>query len=110
MPHKGSTCSGAHATATNLSTGVSGQVTLARSSWGSAMTLQVRGVRAGTSCTVVVVTKNGTRQTAATWWAQVYPGPATVDGTVAADVPTISRVDLLDTASGQVLLTVPVSS
>ncbi len=98
------------ASATNASTGVWGQVTLARSSWGSAMTLRVTGVHAGTSCTVVVVTKDGTRQTAATWWAEKYPGPATVNGTVAADVPTISHVDLVDTASGKLLLTVPVGT
>jgi hypothetical protein len=57
----------------------------------------------------VVVTKDGVRQTAATWWAQEYPGPATVDGNVAADVPEIAHVNLVDTASGVVLLTLPVS-
>jgi hypothetical protein len=95
------------ASASDPSSGVWGQVILARSSWGSAVTLKVSGVKAGTSCTVVVVTKDGARQTAATWWAQEYPGPATVDGTVAADVPAIDHVDLVDTASGKVLLALP---
>ena len=71
------------------------------------MNLKVTGVQAGTSCTVVVVTKDGTRQTAATCWAQEYPGPASVDGTVAADVPAIDHVELVDTASGKVLLRLP---
>jgi hypothetical protein len=94
------------ATAANPATGISGHVELARSSWGSEMTLKVTGVQEGTSCTVVVVTKDGSKQTAATWWAQ-YPGPATVNGTVAADVPAIARVDLVDSASGEVLLALP---
>ncbi len=97
------------ASATDATSGVSGEVTLGPSSWGSAVTLKVTGVRAGTSCTVVVVTKDGTRQTAATWWAQ-YPGPATVEGTVAAALPAIDRVDLVDTASGGVLLALPVQT
>ncbi len=95
------------ASASDPASGVSGQVTLARSSWGSAVNLKVTGVQAGTSCTVVVVTKDGSRQTAATWWAQEYPGPASVDGTVAADVPAIDHVELVDTASGKVLLKLP---
>jgi len=99
-----------HASATNAVTGVSGDVTLGRSSWGSAVDLTVSGVQAGTSCTVVVVTKDGSRQTAATWWAQEYPGPASVEGTVAAGLPTIDHVELVDTASGKVLLALPVQA
>ena len=99
-----------HATASDPSSGVWGKVTIARSSWGSAVDLTVTGVEAGTSCTVVVVTKDGSRQTAATWWAQEYPGPASVEGTVAAGLPTIDRVDLVDTASGKVLLALPVQA
>ena len=99
-----------HASASDPSSGVWGKVTIARSSWGSAVNLTVTGVEAGTSCTVVVVTKDGSRQTAATWWAQEYPGPASVVGTVAAGLPTIDRVDLVDTASGRVLLALPVQA
>jgi predicted anti-sigma-YlaC factor YlaD len=99
-----------HASASDPSSGVWGKVTIARSSWGSAVNLTVTGVEAGTSCTVVVVTKDGSRQTAATWWAQEYPGPASVEGTVAAGLPTIDRVDLVDTASGRVLLALPVQA
>jgi predicted anti-sigma-YlaC factor YlaD len=99
-----------HASASDPSSGVWGKVTIARSSWGSAVNLTVTGVEAGTSCTVVVVTKDGSRQTAATWWAQEYPGPASVEGTVAAGLPTIDHVDLVDTASGKVLLALPVQA
>ena len=99
-----------HASASDPSSGVWGKVTIARSSWGSAVNLTVTGVEAGTSCTVVVVTKDGSRQTAATWWAQEYPGPASVEGTVAAGLPTIDHVDLVDTASGRVLLALPVQA
>jgi hypothetical protein len=99
-----------HASASSASTGVWGNVTIARSSWGSAVNLTVSGVEAGTSCTVVVVTKDGSSQTAATWWAQEYPGPASVEGTVAAGLPTIDHVDLVDTASGKVLLALPVQA
>ena len=99
-----------HASASDPSSGVWGDVMLASSSWGSSVDLEVTGVRAGTSCTVVVVTKDGSRQTAATWWAQEYPGPASVEGTVAAGLPTIDHVELVDTASGGVLLTLPVKA
>ena len=98
-----------HARATDPASGIVGDVTLARSAWGSAVTLDVSGVPTGTSCTVVVITRDGARETASTWWKQ-YPGPVTVDGTVAADLPAIARVDLVETGSGKVLLQLPVPS
>jgi hypothetical protein len=94
------------AQASDHASGIFGQVTLARSAWGSAMTLHVNGVPTGTQCTVVIVTRSGARETAMTWWVQ-YPGPATVQGTVAADVPAIASVDLVQTGSGKVLLRMP---
>jgi len=96
--------------ASDPATGVSARVQLAPARWGSTLTMSVKGVREGTRCTLVVVTSSGARQTAATWQADSsYVGPAVVSGTVAADVTSIARVDVVDDQSGRVLLHVPVN-
>jgi len=89
-------------TGTDTSTGVSGQVKIWKSAWGSDLSVSVSGVRSGTRCTIVVVTKDGTSQTAASWQAS-YTGTAQVRGNVAAPVSSIARVEIVDD-SGKVLL------
>ncbi len=88
--------------ATDPATGVSGQAEGFRSSWGSNLDVSIAGVPAGTRCTVVVVTKDGQQQTAATWVAS-YSGTAHVKGTVAAAWKSIAHVDIVDD-TGKVLL------
>jgi hypothetical protein len=88
------------------STGVTGHVQLTAAAWGSTLAMSISGVTQGTRCTLVVVTSDGSRQTAATWQAS-YRGTAHVQGTVAAPMDTIARVDVVDSTSGRVLLRVP---
>lgn len=91
-------------TATNAATGVTANVKIWSKAWGSGLTVSISGVTAGTKCTLSVVEKDGTRQTAATWWA-TYQGSASVDGGVAASVSDIARLEVLDD-SGRVLVPV----
>ena len=88
--------------ATDASTGVSGEVKVWKSAWGSDLSVSVSGVRSGTRCTIVVVTKDGTSQTAASWAAS-YTGTAQVRGNVAAPVSSIARIEIVDD-TGKVLL------
>jgi hypothetical protein len=88
--------------ATDASTGISGKAKIWKSAWGSGLTVSVSGVPSGTRCTIVVVTKDGARQTAASWQAS-YAGTAQVQGNVAAPVSTIARIDIVD-ENGKVLL------
>ena len=93
--------------ATNPATGVSAQVKVWPAEFGSGLNVSLTGVPAGTKCTLSVVKKDGTRQTAATWWAS-YQGAASVDGTVAASIKDIDRLEVLNDA-GQVLVPVPLA-
>jgi hypothetical protein len=88
--------------ATDASTGVSGNARVWKSAWGSDLDVSISGVASGTRCTIVVVTTDGRQQTAATWVAS-YRGTAQVRGNVAAPVSSIARIDILDD-SGKVLL------
>jgi predicted anti-sigma-YlaC factor YlaD len=89
-------------TASDASTGIKGEVKVWKSAWGSDLTVSISGVRAGTRCTVVVITADGQSETAATWEAS-YSGTAQVRGNVAASVSAISRIDIVDD-TGKVLL------
>jgi hypothetical protein len=89
-------------TATDASTGISGKVQVWASALGSVLDVSISGVPSGTRCTIVVVTKNGTSQTAASWQA-TYTGTAQVRVSVAAPVSSIARIDIVDD-SGKVLL------
>jgi hypothetical protein len=88
--------------ATDVSTGVTGKAQVWKSAWGSDLSLSVSGVASGTNCTIVVLTKDGKSQTAASWTA-TYRGTAQVRGNVAAPVSTIIGIDIVD-GTGKVLL------
>jgi predicted anti-sigma-YlaC factor YlaD len=88
--------------ATDVSTGVSGKAQVWKSAWGSGLSVSVSGVASGTNCTIVVRTKDGTSETAASWKAS-YTGTAQVRGNVAAPVSTIVGIDIVDD-TGKVLL------
>ncbi|HEY5031900.1 MAG TPA: hypothetical protein VIJ54_05460 [Actinomycetes bacterium] len=87
---------------TDVTSGITGEVKVWKSAWGSDLAVSISGVRAGTQCTVVVVTADGRSETAATWQAS-YTGTAHVQGNVAAAVSAIARVDIVDN-TGKVLL------
>jgi hypothetical protein len=93
--------------ASNESTGVEGKVTLKAAAWGSDLTFALRGVPAGTECTLVVVSASGSRESAARWNAD-YEGTAHVTGAVSTPLAEIDHVDVT-TQDGSVILSVPVS-
>ncbi|MCZ3387594.1 MAG: hypothetical protein LH645_00360 [Actinomycetia bacterium] len=94
--------------ASNQSTGVEGEVTLNATSVGSDLTFALRGVPPGTECTLVVVSADGSRESAARWLAD-YEGTAHVSGAVSTPLADIDHVDV-KTRDGPVVLRVPVSS
>lgn len=89
-------------TASDSTTGVTGRAQVWKTAWGSDLAVSISGVASGTRCTVVVVTKDGQTQTAATWQAS-YTGTAKVRGNVAAPIASIVRIDIVDD-TGKVLL------
>jgi hypothetical protein len=91
----------------NKSTGVEGKVTLKAATWGSDLTFALRGVPAGTQCTLVVVSADGRRESAARWQAD-YEGTAHVTGAVSTPLAEIDHIDVA-TQDGSVILSVPVS-
>jgi len=93
--------------ASNERTGVEGKVTLKAAAWGSDLTFALRGVPAGTECTLVVVSADGTRESAARWHAD-YEGTAHVSGAVSTPLAEIDHVDVT-TQDGSVVLSVPVT-
>jgi hypothetical protein len=94
-----------HGTATSAS-GVTAELQLQPADVGSNLAMSITGVPPGTMCTLVVHTADGGQQTAATWAAS-YVGTAHVTGTVAAAVPAVRVVDVVDQATGRVLVQVP---
>ncbi len=94
--------------ASNKSTGVEGEVTLNATTVGSDLTFALRGVPPGTECTLVVVSADGSRESAARWLAD-YEGTAHVSGSVSTPLADIDHVDV-ETQDGSVVLSVPVSS
>lgn len=89
-------------TATDVSTGVTGNAQVWKSAWGSDLAVSISGVPSGTNCTIIVRTKDGKSETAASWRAS-YTGTAQVRGNVAAAVSSIVGIDIVDD-SGKVLL------
>lgn len=89
-------------TATDVSTGVTGKAQVWKSAWGSDLAVSISGVPSGTNCTIIVRTKDGKSETAASWRAS-YTGTAQVRGNVAAAVSSIVGIDIVDD-SGKVLL------
>jgi hypothetical protein len=76
---------------------------------GSDLSAQIGGVRVGTECTVRVVTATGDRQAVGSWVASYSPsssGIGTVHGSVPVPPAELTRVEIVDEAKGDVLLTV----
>lgn len=78
----------------NPVTGVTATVSYRPTSWGTAMDVQVSGVRAGTSCTMWVVKADGTRFPAGSW--NVPYGPEQ------ADYPASSALQEKDVTAFQI--------
>jgi len=97
-----------HSSAGPSADGVSAAVTLTPAAWGAELAMQVSGVPPRTKCTLLVVTADGSSVRAATWWA-TYAGTAEVHATVAVDVDSIRRIDVVDAGTQRTLLQVPVA-
>jgi len=80
--------------ATSPRTGVSATFGMHPASWGTAVQVHLRGVRPGTNCRLIAVSRNGSREVAGTW-------RATYDGT--ADVRTATAIPKDQLASFQVV-------
>lgn len=80
--------------ATSPGTGVSATFGMHPASWGTAVQVHLRGVRPGTNCRLIAVSRNGSREVAGTW-------RATYDGT--ADVRTATAIPKDQLASFQVV-------
>lgn len=89
---------------------VAAAATLRSQSWGTELHLQLRGVRPGETCSLVVHSRDGRSGVAATWTA-TYRGTADVPGRTSIPAPEISALDVV-TSSGDRLvhLTVPAQS
>ena len=107
-PTQGTAKQQVRAHASSAASGVSGAVTLTPAAWGSELTMKVSGVPPQTRCTLVVLTRDGSSVRAATWWA-TYAGTAEVHATVAVDVASITRIDVVDAGTQRVLLPIPVA-
>ena len=94
--------------ASDPTSGVLGKVWLTPASWGSDLTFAIRGIPTGARCSLVVVTRGGGRETAATWRAE-YAGTARISGAVTAAPSEIERIDVIADQGG-VLLRLPVAA
>jgi anti-sigma factor RsiW len=93
--------------ASNPTTGVSASVAIAPATWGSALQISPKGVPAGTTCTLEVVSVEGTKTIGATWLAGQNPGEtSTIPGAVPIPPEAIGHVNIV-AGNGQNLLTIP---
>jgi len=91
--------------ASNLRTGVTATMALRPAEWGTAVRVRLTGVKAGTRCRLVAVSRTGSREVAGTWRA-TYEGSA--DVRTATAIPRAELASLNVVAGGQRLLQVPV--
>lgn len=93
--------------AEDQSTGVSGQVEVRATAWGSDLTFEISGVHPGTLCGLTVITRDGYRHSVGSWRAtgEHY---TQVHGAVAAQPAQIKQVDIVDGDSGDLLLQIAV--
>lgn len=89
--------------AANPATGVHGEVQLISRAVGTQLDVTVTGLATHQWCVMVVVGRDGTRQTAASWQA-TYTGSASIQGTTAIPESQVSAV-VVETPSGSPLLT-----
>lgn len=88
--------------------GIAATVTATPAEAGTDVLVAIRGVPPGTDCVLRVRDTAGGEEQAARWQA-AYDGTAKIVGTVPTPVDAITAVDVVDTATDQVLLTVPLA-
>jgi predicted anti-sigma-YlaC factor YlaD len=92
-------------TVTASRNGVSAIVTESPKGWGTSLGVQVKGVAEGETCSLVVVSKSGVKDVAASWEIG-YSGSVKVTGSTALAEKDIARYDVV-TSDGTRLLSVP---
>jgi hypothetical protein len=88
--------------AANSATKVSARAVLHDHRWGTAMTLRLRGVRPHERCRLIVVARDRTRETAATWRAN-YEGEATAGGATSIQLREIALLQVIADRRGQLI-------
>jgi Putative zinc-finger len=81
---------------------VSARAVLHAHRWGTAMALRLRGVRPHERCRLIVVARDRTRETAATWRAN-YEGEATADGATGIQLHEIALLQVIADRRGQLI-------
>ncbi|WP_037572683.1 anti-sigma factor family protein [Phaeacidiphilus oryzae] len=92
-------------TGTDPSTHVSATAALSPEAWGTWMKLTLNGLPAGTTCHMVVHSREGGTETAGTWGSG-YSSSATVPASTSISPSDISSLTVLD-ATGRTLVTLP---
>lgn len=99
--------------ASDPATGVQATVGIADKGWGSVVDLRLSGVRGPLTCSLVVIARNGSGQTVATWsvpeagyGVDTQPRPLTVHGAAGLHKADISRFDVR-AENGKLLVSVP---
>ena len=86
-------------------THVCGRITTVPKGWGSAVRVQLTGVAQGETCSLVVVSRSGQREVAASWKV-TYTGNVDVEGATALPAEQIAAYDVM-TIDGRQLVSVP---
>jgi anti-sigma factor RsiW len=95
--------------AVNAADGVSGSVQYRPTDWGSSVEVTVKGVPPGDDCVMYAVDGSGDRSVAGSWWSPTSTSQSlTVPGGVSMQASMIKQF-VVETSTGQVLLTVPTS-
>ncbi|WP_354645342.1 anti-sigma factor family protein [Kitasatospora camelliae] len=93
--------------ASDPTTGVSASVAVLPAAWGSALKISAKGLPIGTTCTLQVVSGEGTKVIGATWLAGQNPADTvTVPGAVSVPPSAIGHLNIV-AGNGQNLLTIP---
>jgi Putative zinc-finger len=86
----------------NRVTKVSARAVLHAHRWGTAMALRLRGVRPHERCRLIVVARDRSRETAATWRAN-YEGEATAEGATGIQLHEIALLQVIADRRGQLI-------
>ena len=115
-PHTGTVSTPVSETleATDATTGVWAEIGLQSTPWGTAVTLDLRGVEPGYTCSLVAVAADGTRDVAASWAVPAAGTPGadagqlSITGTTGMAVSSIARFEVVE-IDGTTLVSVPAS-
>jgi anti-sigma factor RsiW len=88
--------------ATSPRTGVAATFAVRPASWGTAVRVRLRGVRPGTQCRLIAVSRDGHREVAGTWRA-TYDGTTDVQTATAISKDQLASFEVVTTAGRRLL-------